>query len=97
MSDKSFPETFASLLSEHDISLREVSRRTMRHNEWGRPSSLSLLLNGDLRPTLEAMEHIAQAIGVPPETFAEYRLASARRALDPEAVGLRRALRNLGE
>lgn len=92
-----FPETLGRLLDEHEISLRELSRRTMKHSDWGRPSSISLLLNGELRPTLEAMENIARAVSESPNVFAEYRLGAARRQLDPEAVGLARALRNLGE
>jgi transcriptional regulator with XRE-family HTH domain len=94
-SNDSFPETLARLLLEHDVSLRELSRRTMKANDWGRPSSISLLLNGELRPTLEAMEHIARALSISPDVFAEYRLARARYSLDPEAVGLKKALRNL--
>jgi hypothetical protein len=41
------------------------------------------------------MELIARACGVDPNYFAEHRLAVAMRELDPEEVGLERALRNL--
>ncbi len=96
-SRRPFPETLKSLLESHEMSLRELSRRTRKQADWGRTSTMSLLLNEELRPTMEAMEHIAFAIEVRPETFAEYRLGAARRRLDPEVVGLNEALRNLGE
>jgi hypothetical protein len=41
------------------------------------------------------MELIAQACGVEPDYFAEYRLAVAMRELDPNEVGLEQALGNL--
>jgi hypothetical protein len=43
------------------------------------------------------MAAIAEALNVEPEVFAEYRLQARRHALDWRAVGLKNALRALGE
>jgi transcriptional regulator with XRE-family HTH domain len=94
---KPFPDAVQALLAERDWSLRELSRRTKGESDWGSLSTMHLILKGDLRPTPEAIEKIASALRVPPEHFAEYRLAQGRRQLDPEAVGLKKALSNLGE
>jgi transcriptional regulator with XRE-family HTH domain len=56
---------------------------------------LNMLANGHDRPSLRAMTLIAQACELPPDYFAEYRLASAMRELDPTEVGLEQALENL--
>jgi transcriptional regulator with XRE-family HTH domain len=56
---------------------------------------LNMLANGRERPSMRAMELIARACGVDPDYFAEYRLASAMRELDPNEVGLEQALENL--
>lgn len=94
---KPFPQAVAELLKEKGWSIRELSRRTKEQDDWGALSTIHLLLRGELRATPEAMEKIASALGVPPEHFAEYRLAVRRRQLDPDAVGLSRALANLNE
>lgn len=96
-SSQPFTKTIPLLMDEADVTLREISRRTMAASDWGRPSTLSLIFSGKMRATMEAMEHIAWALRVPPEVFAEYRLGVARRGLDPEQVELKRALKNLGE
>lgn len=93
-SDRPFVETLLELLEEQEISQRELIRRTRRHG-WGSPGTISLLVNGDLEPTMRAMEAIAQALGIDPAHFAEHRLATARRRLDPAVVGLADALRAL--
>ena len=46
-------------------------------------------------PSAETLEDIAQALGVEPEEFPEYRLAKAREELDDRIVGLDRALATL--
>ena len=56
---------------------------------------LNMLANGHDKPSVRAMELIAQACRVEPDHFAEYRLAVAMRELDPTVVGLERALQNL--
>jgi hypothetical protein len=43
-------------------------------------------------PSRAAVEAVAHALQVPPETFAVYRLIVARELLDPDVVGVDRAL-----
>jgi len=68
---------------------RELNGKGMTHGH------LNQLAAGREKPSLRAMELLAQACDVPPEHFAEYRLAAAMRELDPEVVGLEQALANL--
>jgi transcriptional regulator with XRE-family HTH domain len=56
---------------------------------------INMLAKGHDRPSMRAMELIAQACGISPDYFAEYRLARAMRELDPTEVGLDQALENL--
>lgn len=91
-----FHKAVEAMLIKRDCGLRELQRRTQRNAGWGALSTIGSLLNGQLKPSFEAMEHIAQALEIRPEYFAEYRLEKRRRELDPEYVGLSRALKNLG-
>jgi transcriptional regulator with XRE-family HTH domain len=68
---------------------RELDGRGMTH------AHINMLVNGHDKPSMRAMELIAQVCGVAPEHFAEYRLALAMRDLDPAEVGLEQALANL--
>lgn len=89
------------LLEDEGISQRELARRCARHKWGGRGKkglsmpAISMIARGEFTPSIDAMEAIGKALQVPPETFAEYRLAKARAELDPDKVGLRKALRNL--
>jgi len=68
---------------------RQLDGRGLTH------AHINMLANGHDRPSLRAMELLAQACSVPPTYFAEYRLAAAMRELDPTEVGLEQALANL--
>jgi transcriptional regulator with XRE-family HTH domain len=68
---------------------RELDGRGLTH------AHINMLANGRDKPSLRAMELIAQACEVQPGYFAEYRLAEAMRELDPDIVGLEQALENL--
>ncbi len=68
---------------------RELDHKGITH------AYINMLANGHDKPSMRAMELIAQACGVDPEYFAEYRLAVAMRELDPNEVGLEQALENL--
>jgi transcriptional regulator with XRE-family HTH domain len=68
---------------------RELDGRGLTH------AHLNMLVNGRDKPSLRAMELIARACDVEPQHFAEYRLASAMRELDPDVVGFEQALENL--
>lgn len=88
-------------MEQRGVGLRELTRRCQSQG-WGSLRSIQLLLSGELRPTQHAVEHVAQALNVEPEIFAEYRLAQVRFEFDPLALspdhyaeGLRKALANL--
>jgi transcriptional regulator with XRE-family HTH domain len=93
-STKPFPETLKSLMEMQEVGHRELTRRCEAHG-WGSLGTINRLVNGELRPTQRAMAAVARALNEPPETFAEYRLGAMRERLDPEAVGLPKALRAL--
>jgi transcriptional regulator with XRE-family HTH domain len=93
-STKPFPETLASIMEMEEISHRELARRCQRRG-WGSLGTINQLVRGVLRPSLQAMKAVSTALQIEPETFAEYRLLVARRKLDPEVVGLAKALKNL--
>jgi hypothetical protein len=58
--------------------------------------SLRKAAAGERFPSQKIMEECARVLRVDPvETFAEYRLWSARRELDPAEVGLHKALETL--
>jgi transcriptional regulator with XRE-family HTH domain len=69
--------------------IRGLDRKGISH------AHINMLANGHDKPSMRAMELIARACDVSPDYFAEYRLAVAMRELDPEEVGLERALENL--
>lgn len=50
---------------------------------------------GDRAPSEKILIAAAQALGVKPSVFAEYRLLLARRSLDPDQVGWSAATKNL--
>jgi transcriptional regulator with XRE-family HTH domain len=68
---------------------RDLDGRGMTH------AHINMLANGHDKPSMRAMELLARACGADPEYFAEYRLATAMRELDPTEVGLEQALENL--
>lgn len=94
MTEESFKKALTKLLEEHEISQRELIRRTRKHG-WGSQGYLSTLMANDTAPSIQAMEAFAQALQIKPEYFAEYRLAKARTCLDPDVVGLFAALHGL--
>lgn len=93
-STQPFNETLRSIMDMADVSNRELTRRC-RERGWGSLATINRLVLGEVRPSMNAMESIATALKVKPETFSEYRLGKARRQLDPEQVGLSKALKAL--
>ncbi len=95
-SEKPFGEALRALMSERDLTYRSLAEMTRQLDGKGMTHAhINMLANGHDKPSMRALELIAQACGVQPEYFAEYRLAAAVRELDPEEVGLARALENL--
>jgi hypothetical protein len=57
--------------------------------------SLRKAIVGERSPSEKILVAAAQALGVSPTVFTEYRLLEARRALDPSEVGWDRAVKAL--
>ena len=95
-SNQPFGESLRLLMGENGLSYRALAQRTRELDGKGMTHAhINMLAKGHDRPSMRAMELIAQACGVAPDYFAEYRLARAMRELDPNEVGLDRALANL--
>ena len=96
ISSERFGDALRALMEIRGVSYRELAEATHRIDGRGMTHAhINMLANGHDKPSLRAMELIAEACGVKPEYFAEYRLALAMRELDPTEVGLERALANL--
>lgn len=96
VSVKPFGDALRILMSERELTYRSLAEATRSLDGKGMTHAhLNMLANGHDKPSIRAMELIAQACDVRPEHFAEYRLAAAMRELDPAEVGLERALENL--
>lgn len=83
-------------MDERDLTYRALAEATRQLDGRGMTHAhINMLANGHDKPSMRAMELIAEACGVEPTYFAQYRLAAAMRELDPSEVGLERALENL--
>jgi transcriptional regulator with XRE-family HTH domain len=95
-SDRPFGEALRALMGEHGLTFRSLAEATRLIDGKGvTHAHLNMLANGHDKPSMRAMGLIARVCKVPPEYFAEYRLAVAKRELDPAEVGLEQALENL--
>jgi transcriptional regulator with XRE-family HTH domain len=95
-SNKPFGEALRGLMNDHGLTYRELAQRTRELDGRGMTHAhINMLANGHDRPSTRAMELIADACGIEPSYFAEYRLALAMRELDPGEVGFEQALENL--
>jgi transcriptional regulator with XRE-family HTH domain len=95
-STKPFGEALRALMDARGLSYRGLAGAISKFDEQGiTHAHLNMLANCHEKPSIRAMELIARACNVPPEYFAEYRLAAAMRELDPGVVGLEQALENL--
>ena len=97
-SNKPFGEALHALMQAGGLTYRSLARATRQIDGKGMTHAhINMLVNGHDKPSMRAMELLAQACGVAPDYFAEYRLATAMRELDPGEVGLEQALANLNE
>ena len=95
-SNKRFGEALRQLMEARRLSYRGLSAATRELDGKGvTHAHINMLANGHDKPSMRAMELIADACEVDPSYFAEYRLAVAMRELDPAEVGLEQALENL--
>jgi transcriptional regulator with XRE-family HTH domain len=90
-----FGAALTALLEKREMSGRELSRQLQSRYEWGSRTMVSLWSSGEVVPGRVQIERIAATLNVPATHFAEYRLLVVRRSLDPDIVGLKKALRNL--
>jgi transcriptional regulator with XRE-family HTH domain len=96
VSSKPFGDALRDLMGERSLTYRGLAEATRSIDGKGiTHAHINMLANGHDKPSMRAMELIAQVCGVEPDYFAEYRLAAAMRELDPAEVGLERALENL--
>src|ERR1700730_13176621 len=95
-STEPFGETLRRLMERRGLTYRALAEATRGLDGKGMTHAhINMLANGHDKPSLRAMELIAEACGVQPQYFAQYRLAIAMRELDPAEVGLERAQKNL--
>ncbi len=95
-STKPFGEALRALMDERGLTYRGLAQATRDVDGKGiTHAHINMLANGRDRPSMRAMELIAEVFGIEPDYFAEYRLAAAMRDLDPTEVGLEQALENL--
>jgi transcriptional regulator with XRE-family HTH domain len=95
-SNQPFGDALRALMAARRLTYRGLAEATRELDARGMTHAhINMLANGHDKPSMRAMELIAEACGVKPDYFAEYRLASAMRELDPAEVGLEQALENL--
>jgi transcriptional regulator with XRE-family HTH domain len=95
-STQPFGDALRALMEADGLSYRGLADATRLLDGKGMTHAhINMLANGHDRPSMRAMELIAEVCGVAPDYFAEYRLAAAMRELDPSEVGLEQALENL--
>jgi transcriptional regulator with XRE-family HTH domain len=96
VSTQPFGTALRELMEARDLSYRRLAEAISQFDDKGiTHAHLNMIANGHDKPSLRAMELIAEACSISPDYFAEYRLAVAMRELDPAAVGLDTALENL--
>ena len=95
-SDQPFGDALRALMRARGLTYRGLAQVIRGLDDRGiTHAHINMLANDHDKPSMRAMELIAQACGVEPDYFAEYRLAVAMRELDPNEVGLEQALANL--
>jgi transcriptional regulator with XRE-family HTH domain len=97
-SSEQFGDALRALMKARGLTYRRLAEDTRALDGKGiTHAHINMLANGHDKPSMRAMELIAEACGVPPSYFAEYRLATAMRELDPTEVGFEQALENLND
>lgn len=92
--------TLPALMRERQVTYRSLAARTRELDAHGggiTSGHLANIVSAHSRATLPVLELLAAALDVPPEHFAEYRLALMRQSLDEHAVGFDAAWRRYSE
>lgn len=82
------------LATEQGRTYRDLAEQTRSLDKSGRGvthSYIAGIASGREQPSPRSLELLAQALGVEPDVFAEYRLARLRVELDPKRVGFEAA------
>lgn len=96
MFHQDFATSVKQLAAERGLSVAKVGYQAYDPSIKGtNPDTFKSVMAGRRIVTPTLIEAVAQVLDVPPEEFAEYRLALARRQLDEREVGLADALENL--
>ena len=93
-SSKPFGVALRALMDTRGMTYRELAEETRLLDGRGMTHAyINMLVKGHDKPSVRAMELIAQACGVPPDYFAEYRLNAAMRRTRPSRSGPRASAR----
>lgn len=96
MAPKPFRELLPLLRAQRGWSREALSHRAFQADEEGTSvAQITAIERGARYPSAKTIAALAAALEIPPETFAEYRLAKAREQLDERVVGLEQAVENL--
>lgn len=93
---KDIRETLPELRREKGWSRERLAHSAYAVDTEGTSAAqIAAIERGTRRPSARTMAALAEALGVAPTVFAEYRLALARHLLDERKVGLDQAITNL--
>jgi transcriptional regulator with XRE-family HTH domain len=93
--EEALPIRLRRLRKAVGLSVERLAHATYRNGHGLTFSAIAQFERGETRPKLETIELLAEALGVSPMEFPEYRLAIARRLFDEREVGLDQAVGNL--
>lgn len=96
MAHKEIRAALSELRSERGWSRERLSHRSFLLGGHGTSvAHISAIERGERRASARTILSLATALGVPAESFPEFRLAMARQSLDEREVGLDEAMRRL--
>lgn len=98
VSTSPFPTQVRELAADRGWSIEQVTLHAWKAIKDGpSPGLTRKVFKGERTLTPHVMEAVAAAFEIPPDTFAEYRLAQARDRFDERSRGLAEALANLSQ
>jgi transcriptional regulator with XRE-family HTH domain len=95
MSDEPLPEALGAILDRRGMTVAGLASLLRAEGlTIGRTRLHQIATGTGPPPTLAQLERLAEALGLSPSYFAEFRLWRARSLLDPSVVGFDRAMSN---